>query len=107
MSFPNITAVPSIGFNLPSLPSYQKWAINRDTNTLVLVEFVYEKTTQPSAQAEIPAMSQESISLLNTTLQQASALINTQLQTLENRMNILEILINNIVPTNIPGTGTL
>lgn len=108
MSFPNLVPVPSLGLSLPSLPSYQKWALNRDTNSIVLIEFVYDKTPESSAQSQTSSISGDSINLLNTTLQQSSSLINTQLSVLENRMNVLETLINSIVsPSNIINTGTI
>jgi hypothetical protein len=93
MSLPRLIPVPSLGFNLPSLPSYQEWAINADTNSLVLIEFPYLKDTNLTTQ------NTDSQNLLNTTLEQNSSLINNQLQALENRITNLEILINN--STNI------
>ena len=108
MSFPNLVPVPSLGLSLPSLPSYQKWALNKDTNSIVLIEFVYDKTSGSSPQSQASSIPEDSVNLLNTTLQQSSSLINTQLSVLENRINVLESLINNIVPiTSINNTGTI
>lgn len=108
MTLPNLTKVPSLGINLPPLPPYQKWAYNRDTNSLVLIEFVYEKINQQlQTQNILSKESEDSISLLTTTLQQSSLLINNQLQTLENRMNVLETLVNSVVPPTVTTTGTV
>lgn len=108
MTLPNLTKVPSLGLTLPPLPPYQKWAYNRDTNSLVLIEFVYEKINQQlQTQNILSKESEDSISLLTTTLQQSSSLINNQLAILENRVNELQALVNTIIPPSIGATGII
>lgn len=108
MSLPNLTKVPSLGLTLPPLPPYQKWAYNRDTNSLVLIEFVYEKINQQlQTQNILSKESEDSVNLLTATLQQSSSLINGQLEILENRINNLQLLVNSIVPPSIGVTGTI
>jgi len=97
MSLPQLVPVPNLGVNLPPLPDNQKWALNRDTNTIVLIEFKYDSG---STAQNIPTITPESIALLNTTVEQASALINSQIQILEGRINTLESNFNIItLPT--------
>jgi hypothetical protein len=95
---------PVVGLNvvLPTLPSYQSWALRDNPGgspSLVLVEFPFEKDQTSSMGAQ--SLSQETVDLLNNTLQQTSLLLNNQLQTLENRINFLESQINNIAPGSV------
>lgn len=106
MSFPNLVPVPSLGLSLPPLPPYQKWALNRDTNSIVLIEFVYDKDTTLANQSVAQNSSTESVLLFNTTLQESLSLINSQLQTFENRLNVLESTISSITSFSIANTGT-
>jgi len=106
MSFPNLVPVPSLGLSLPPLPPYQKWALNRDTNSIVLIEFVYDKDTTLTNQSVAQNSSTESVLLFNTTLQESLSLINSQLQTFENRLNVLESTITSITSFSIANTGT-
>lgn len=106
MSFPNLVPVPSLGLSLPPLPPYQKWALNRDTNSIVLIEFVYDKDTTLANQSAAQNSSTESVLLFNTTLQESLSLINSQLQTFENRLNVLESTITSITSFSIANTGT-
>lgn len=101
---------PVQGLNVipPTLPSYQTWAL-RDgpagsLPSLVLVEFPLEKIQASSIGSQnIP---QNTINLLNTTLQQTTLLLNNQLQTLEERINFLEGQINNLgIIQNIESTN--
>jgi hypothetical protein len=102
MSLP-LRPVQGLNVILPTLPSYQSWAL-RDNPTglpsLVLVEFPLDKIQTVSTTSQnIP---QNTIALLNTTLQQTTLLLDNQLQTLENRINFLESQINNINLGTIP-----
>lgn len=106
MSFPNLVPVPSLGLSLPPLPPYQKWALNKDTNSIVLIEFVYDKDTTLANQSAAQNSSTESVLLFNTTLQESLSLINSQLQTFENRLNVLESTITSITSFSIANTGT-
>lgn len=97
MSLP-LRPVQGLNAVLPNLPSYQSWALRDGTAgslpSLVLVEFPLEKIQASSIGSQ--NISQDTINLLNTTLQQTTLLLNNQLQTLEDRINFLEGQINNL-----------
>lgn len=109
MSLP-LRPVQGLNVSLPSLPSYQSWALKDNSPgslpSLVLVEFPLEKIQSSSIGSQ--SISQDTINLLNTTLQQTTLLLNNQLQTLEERINFLEGQINNTIglPISIANTGT-
>ena len=92
---PNLKPAPRSlgGINLPELESYQEWAINLDTNQLVLVEFPGLK--QPPS-GNIQAVTQDSVNTLNTILQQSNALVSDEIISLQTRISSLENIVTTI-----------
>lgn len=94
----NLRPAPAVIGNviLPSLPSYQEWAINSQTGTLVLVEFpeLKNETTAQSTGGTAQSSLEENILLLNRQLSALDARL-LQIETLAISPVQLSTAINN------------
>lgn len=90
MRLPNLSPVENLPLNFPPIKENQVWALNQDTNpaSLVLIEFVY------SEQPQILSASQESVNLLNTTINQTLSSISAEINNLSSRLTTLESILN-------------
>jgi len=84
MNLPQLVPIPNLGVNLPDIPDNQAWALNRDTNTIVLIEFIYH--TMPTGMV----VQQNN----NSTIEESLLSFGNQLQALTNRIDGLEIALN-------------
>jgi hypothetical protein len=103
MNLPRLIPVSNLPFNLPPIKNNQAWALNQDTSpaSLVLIEFVYNDNAQTTT-----SVSQESITLLNTSINQTLSSINSEINALTSRLTVLENFFNSNNFLSIPISPT-